>query len=217
MKMNLKKIILFTMSACPMGRTMKHVLEEVTKRDSSLEFLIVYIDIEPETTNKYSIQSNPTTLFLAEDDKETGRIIGFKEVDEVLQVIDGAVETVVEWNYHQLEHTKEKQVENYTIYLYKGDRLESVDVDYQNPTSVKTPRITALNLLLKRNVAGYTTPFLPNTELNLVEFSEGLARVYLHMDDLDKEKQNAEKMKNSILKTLSPFGINEVEVIINFQ
>ncbi|KGA96711.1 hypothetical protein BALCAV_0214530 [Alkalihalobacillus alcalophilus ATCC 27647 = CGMCC 1.3604] len=85
--MKITSFTLFTMSACPLGRTMRHVLGEVTTLLPELTFSIVFIDQEPEVTNEAGINNNPTTLFRDKNGKEVYRIEEFKETDEVIQLL----------------------------------------------------------------------------------------------------------------------------------
>ncbi|MCM3715884.1 thioredoxin family protein [Alkalihalobacillus oceani] len=208
--MKVTNITLFTMSACPLGRTMRHVLEEVTTLLPELTFSIVFIDLEPELTNEARISNNPTTLFRDKNGKEVNRVEGFMETDEVIQLIK------TKKNYTTLPSgaKREKSVESYTIYLLNGDALEAVDIDFTNPTPVKTPRITAINLLLEADLQPLINPFPDSATLELVEFEEDLARVYIIHEEKTISERNAYKMKRCLQQTLHSFGIEKVELIL---
>ncbi|UQZ33431.1 hypothetical protein C2I18_07590 [Paenibacillus sp. PK3_47] len=85
MRQTIDKILLFTLSACPMGRSMKTVLEEwlASENEYGITFDVIYVDVDPETTNRYRIKVNPTTIFLDGDSMELYRIEGFKEIEDV--------------------------------------------------------------------------------------------------------------------------------------
>ncbi|GAE33162.1 thioredoxin family protein [Halalkalibacter akibai] len=209
--MKVNDITLFTMSACPLGRTMRHVLEEVTTLLPELTFSIVFIDQEPELTNEARIKNNPTTLIRDKNGKEFHRIEGFKETDEVIQLIK------TKKNYTTLPSgaKREKSVESYTIYLLNGDALEAVDIDFTNPTSVKTPRITAINLLLEADFQPpLINPFPDSATLELVKFEEDLARVYINHEKKTISEHNAYNMKRCLQQTLHAFGIEKVELVL---
>lgn len=64
MSQSIKKLILFTLSACPMGRSMNTVIGELLTCKKEFAYEVVYVDVDHETTNRYCVKVNPTTLFL---------------------------------------------------------------------------------------------------------------------------------------------------------
>ncbi|KHF41184.1 thioredoxin family protein [Halalkalibacter okhensis] len=208
--MKVTNLTLFTMSACPLGRTMRHVLEEVTTLLPEQTFSIVFIDQEPELTNEARISNNPTTLFRDKNRKEVNRVEGFMETDEVIQLI----KTKKTYTTLPSGAKREKSVETYTIYLLNGDALEAVDIDFTNPTSVKTPRITAINLLLEADLQPLINPFPDSTTLELVSFEEDLARVYINHEEKTISEGTAYKMKRCLQQTLHSYGTKKVELVL---
>lgn len=84
---HVSKIMLFTLSACPMGRSMSDVLEEVQQTFPQIQFETVYVEIMADRANHYRIKKNPTTLFLDGQGNELYRMEAFAETDEIIAII----------------------------------------------------------------------------------------------------------------------------------
>lgn len=204
------KILLFTASACPMGRTMGAVLREVGERCKELIIDTYYIDIHIDHTNHYRIKQNPTTLFMSDDVQELYRVEGFKEAEEILNIIDQIHANQLTMG-EQREENRET-IEKYVIYLYQEEALVPIEMQYTNVTSVKTPRITLIKLLLHAQVNGLENPFPPSTILELVQFKESKGIITLK-EVGQPDQQDLTKMKKALEKSLDNFGIEEVEII----
>lgn len=211
------KIALFTLAACPIGRSMGTVLQEIAALHPEIEQKRAYVEIETEDTNRYRVKTNPTTLFLSEDGQELYRLEGFKETSEIQDILE-------KLDRHELttppEHEENREViEKYTVYLYKdkGHELVPLEVEYLNRTSVKAPRITATRLLVQAEAPGYKNPFPSGTTLELVQFKENQGQITLHFPEHIKARlaEGLPKMTTALQKTLSHFGISEVEIISN--
>lgn len=205
------KIILFTLSACPTGRSMGTVLKEVVENYLNIIFDTVYVDIDVKTTNNYRIKENPTTLFLDRTDNELYRLEGFKETEQVKQIIDEIDEN--KKNFSASIDENQEITEHYTIYLYKDEIPSPVKVKYRNQTSVKAPRIIAVQLLMKTNIEGYDNPFSPESKLELIEFKGNSATVTVQFNDV--YSMLVKKMELLLLRTLSLFGIKQVTLQIS--
>jgi len=207
--MLINKILLFTVSACPLGRSMRTVLAELKEHFPDIMYQTYYVDVDIAQTNHYRIKKNPTTLLVGEDDQELYRLEGFRETEEFLNIIDG-ISNQVRISIVPLEENKET-IEKYMIYLLDKDTLVAVEANYKNMTSVKTPRITLINLLLNANIEGLENPFPPNTVLELVQFIGNKAYITFKFP-IEVKEQDLIKMKLSIEKSLSPYGIDEVDI-----
>ncbi|RXT07929.1 thioredoxin family protein [Ammoniphilus sp. CFH 90114] len=204
------QVKLFTASACPMGRTMGTVIQEVKDCRPELSIDIYYIDIQVEEANVYRIKQNPTTLLLSEDGKELVRVEGFKETSEMLQLIEQSDSRGIHPS-EPIEANRESQ-EKYVIYLYdEQGTLVPVEVVHRNLTSIKTPRITLLQLLLKSIVHHLHNPFPVSSSLELVQFNGDKGTITLRgaSDTTEDERM---KMKRAAEKSLETFGIKEVEL-----
>ncbi|MED0677484.1 thioredoxin family protein [Aneurinibacillus thermoaerophilus] len=160
-------INLFTLTACPMGRSMGDVLFEISEHYEDIQTKIIYVELNTEATNFYRIKKNPTLLFLSNERKEIARLEGFHETEEVKNLID----QINQNNLNISIAYDENQVssETYTIYLYKDNNIAPIEINYQYPTSVKAPRITIINLLLKANIDGYYNTFFIMLHCNLFD------------------------------------------------
>ncbi|GED34102.1 hypothetical protein P9G84_31745 [Brevibacillus centrosporus] len=65
MSETVKKIILLTLTACPMGRSMGEVLQEIRSSFPELETETVYVELDAKRTNDFRVKNNPTLLFLS--------------------------------------------------------------------------------------------------------------------------------------------------------
>ena len=205
--MPINRILLFTLSACPMGRSMRNVLEELKKDFPNLMLQTYFIDVDIDQTNQFRIKKNPTTLFVGEDDQELHRLEEFKEKEEIINIVD-QINSQVQKSIELFEENQET-IEKYTIYLFDKDSLIPVEMTYRNMTSVKSPRITVINLLLKGNLEGFQNPFPLDTQLELVQFNGNKGNITMKFTKEVKE-QDMIKMKLALKRTLSPFGISEV-------
>lgn len=131
------------------------------KQDTSYE--VVYVDADHETTNHYRIKANPTTLFLALDGQELYRFEGFKETTEVMDLLEQMEEGTLRSEENREENRESKEV--YTIYLFDAEQIVPVEVESINLTSIKAPRITAIQQLLRERRDGLENPFPEHTSL----------------------------------------------------
>lgn len=206
----IKKIILFTLNACPIGRSMMTVLDEVSVLFPQLEFERVSVEVHIEEANHYRIKTNPTIIFADEKDKELYRLEGFHETNIVKDIIKKINLNEIT-GAQELEENTETE-EKYTIYLIKDRELSPVDVIYNNKTSIKAPRITAINLLLQADKDGYKNPFPPGTTLELVQFQNTYGAITLKfITDVDYKALIS--MKDSLQLTLSHYGIRHVDIL----
>ena len=207
-----KKIILFTLSACPIGRSMGTVMKEVAVLFPKLKFEVVYVEIEVEEANHYRIKTNPTTIFVDSDGRELHRLEGFHETNIVKDVIENINQNKVRSSL-ELAENKETE-EKYKIYLLKDSKFEPVEVVYNNKTSIKAPRITVITLLLQVSKEGYNNPFPSGTTLELVQFKDTYGIITLKiLNDVDEIM--IESMKEALQLTLSQYGIKQVDIKIS--
>lgn len=212
-----QKIWLFTVTACPTGRSMGFVMREaemVLKKPAlkEMEFRTIYVDAEPETANAYQVAVNPTVLFLDAQQEELYRLTGFHETGEI-------VNTVARASRGERSSGSEQEpgvtggTETYTIYRVKEGDLVPVIVEYANPTAVKAPRLTAIRQLLTAEAPGYDRPFPGNPVLQLAEFKEGKAIVHIRTSASFGGKLDQELAETALQKTLEPFGIASVRLV----
>jgi len=200
-----KKVLLFTVTACPMGRSMNTVMKEVCNALPQLCYEVVYADLQPDITNRYRVSKNPT-MILSGIDEELFRIEEFTETDDMISIIQqteaGKLAT------EKRDETSGGSIEEYVVYLLKDGELTPVRVTYENKTSVKSPRITAIKCLLKGE-EGYVTPFPPASELLQVQFDGKVGEVFVRVT-LPELQIDQEMMKEALLHTLSPYGVQQV-------
>ncbi|MMZ43464.1 hypothetical protein D1872_50140 [compost metagenome] len=201
---------LFNLSACPVGRSMGTILNEIKSHRSDLSFRTVYLDVETDLTNLYRVKKNPTTLFLDEQEKELGRIVGFKETDAVLLYINQLNDITSSASFPLEENQPSK--ETYTLFLLQGENLKPVLWEYDNLTSVRAPRITAIQLLLRSKKEGYINPFPPSCKLEYVDFKETNGRVVLKINSEEKFLLDMNRAVDSLSLTLKEFGIQDLKV-----
>lgn len=210
----IKKIVLFTLSACPMGRSMGTVLKEVAALFPELNFETVYVEIQVEEANYYRIKTNPTTLFVDENGREQYRLEGFHETNIVKNTIEKIKQKKIEL-VPELAENKET-VEKYVLYLLKDGKFSPVEVAYRNRTSIKAPRIIAITLLVQASKEGYSNPFPPGTTLELVQFRDTTGIITLKLTT-DVDQATLETMKEALQQTLSQYGIKQVELVLQKQ
>jgi hypothetical protein len=204
-----KKIVFFTLRACPIGRSMGTVLKEVADLFPELKFETVYVEVQVEEANQYRVKTNPTVLFVDESGKELHRLEGFHETNIVKEVMEKINQGEIEVTQELSENTKIE--EKYVIYLLKNGEFSQVEVVYNNLTSIKAPRITAITLLLQASIDGYSNPFPAGTTLELVKFKDTHGIITLKMSkDVDQAK--LQLMKEALQLTLSQYGIEQLEV-----
>lgn len=206
-----KKIIFFTLRACPIGRSMGTVLKEVAALFPELKFETVYVEIQVEEANHYRVKINPTVLFADENGKELYRLEGFHETNIVKEVIERINQGEIRVTQELVENTETE--EKYIIYLLKDRKLSQVKVVYNNLTSIKAPRITAITLLLQASKEGYSNPFPPGTTLELVQFQNTHGIITLKLAT-DVDQAELEIMKEALQLTLSQYGIRDVDLLI---
>ncbi|WP_036745800.1 thioredoxin family protein [Paenibacillus sp. UNC451MF] len=210
--MKVNKVVLFTLSACPTGRSMGTVLREVKERVSTIELETVYVDIQIEITNEYRIKTNPTTLFLDHDGKELYRVEGFQETELILGLIEQLNNEEI--TKGQSYEANAESMETYTVYLYNQDSIEAVEVQHPNKTSVRAPRITAVQVLLQARKEGLENPFPGSAALELVRFNGSFGEITIHMTREDEQQANKEKMRLALVNTLNHFGIDDVKLTV---
>lgn len=207
MTQQVAKLMLFTLSACPLGRSIQTVLGEVLTVKKKLNYEAVYVDADPETTNRYRIKSNPTTLFLSDGELELYRFEGFKETAEVLAIIEQIEEGILASSENREENQQTEEV--YTVYLYEGEQIVPIAVSYINLTSVKAPRITAIQQLLCVRRDGLENPFPEHASLEAVSFQKESGVVTLRSDEKVSASQ-AKRMRVLLSHTLAFYGVSEV-------
>jgi|SRR5680860_67744 len=206
-----KKIVLFTLSACPVGRSMGTVLREVTALFPELNFETVYVEIQVEEANHHRIKTNSTTLFVDENGIELYRLEGFHETNIVKDTLEKIKQKKIELA-PELTENKET-AEKYFLYLLKDGKVSPVEVAYINRTSIKAPRITAITLLVQASKEGYSNPFPLGTTLELVQFRDTTGIITLKLAN-DVDQATLESMKEALQQTLSQYGIKQVELIL---
>jgi hypothetical protein len=205
------KIIFFTLRACPIGRSMGTVLKEVAALFPELKFETVYVEVQVEEANHYRVKTNPTTLFVDENDTELYRLEGFHETNIVKDVIENIDQGEIRGTQEQVENTETD--EKYVIYLLKDGKFSQVEAVYNNRTSIKAPRITAITLLLQASKEGFSNPFPPGTNLELVQFQNTHGTITLKLA-IDAGEAQLELMKEALQLTLSQYGIRDVDLLI---
>jgi hypothetical protein len=185
------------------------VLKEVAALFPKLKFETVYVEVQVEEANHYRVKTNPTVLFTDENDKEIYRLEGFHETNIVKEVIEKINQGEIKVTQELVENNEID--EKYIIYLLRDGKFSKVEVIYNNRTSIKAPRITAITLLTQASKAGYSNPFPAETTLDLVQFQNNHGTITLKMaKDVNETEQ--ELMKEALQLTLSQYGIEQVEV-----
>ncbi|GIP32529.1 thioredoxin family protein [Paenibacillus sp. J2TS4] len=209
MSERIKKLLLFTLSACPMGRSMNTVLGEVLASKQDLAYEIVYVDVDHETTNHYRVKTNPTTLFLDWNGKELYRLEQFRETSEVM----GLFEQIEEEGLRSDEPREENEAtnESYTVYLYDRGQAVPVKTESINRTSVKAPRISTIKQLLRTRPEGLDNPFPADASLEQVSFHIDSGIVTLRSSSAPNDQENRQ-MEALLALTLAPYGIHEIKL-----
>jgi len=207
-----QKIVLFTLSACPMGRSMDTVLSEIKNKFPFIEFETIYVEVMTDITNHYKIKKNPTILILDKQNNERYRVEGFVEIEELIDTIEKVNKSKLD-SSRKFESNQET-VETYTIYFYKNKDIVPLEMHYNNVTSVQAPRIIVINLLINTKIDGYENPFPLSSKLERVNFDRHRGDVVIHIDLEEVEKATMNKMKLALAKTLSHFGIKNVQLTI---
>lgn len=206
----LKSICLFTVTACPTGRSMGMVMQESAGVLEQLEFQTIYVDAEPDKANQYGVSVNPSTLFLGQEGLELYRLEGFHEtrviVRTAVQIMEGSLSGQL-----PAPSAPENTAEAYEVYLYQENELVPVLTEYMNPTPVKSPRLTAIRQLLRTRVLDCENPFPRSASLDLARFQGSLAKVYICTDEADSG-YDRRRAAAALQKTLEIFGIYEVEL-----
>ncbi len=210
-------IMLFTLSACPMGRSMGMVMNEIQVRYERIHIEIVYVELQPEEANKYRIKSNPTTLFLNEHQEELYRVEGFAETE----VIETYIEQLNEGMLMTAERLAENEAseEEYTIYLRQNEKWVAVKQVYANYTSIKAPRIHAILALLTAEGSDQertANVFPKHSQLVKLSFLDQTAQVELDLPNArDIGIQQLELMREALQLTLETFEVKNVELILD--
>jgi hypothetical protein len=207
MRQLVRKMMLFTLSACPMGRSMNTVIGEILTCKNDLAYQVVYVDVDYETTNRYRVKMNPTTLFFDLNGRELYRIEGFMETAEVWKLFS----QIEEGSLRSEEPREENRETNetYTLYLYHNGHIVPVEEEVKNLTSVAAPRITVIQQLLRTRPEGFDNPFPVDTSLDRVAFHNQYGVVTLRAQN-EVGKQETERMKELLTRTLNAYGITEV-------
>ncbi|MEX2460643.1 MAG: thioredoxin family protein [Paenibacillaceae bacterium] len=186
---------------------MNTVIDEILTCKNDLAYQIVYVDVDHETTNRYRVKTNPTTLFLDNNDRELYRIEGFMETTEVwslfTQIEEGSLRSEEPWEENR------GTIETYTFYLYHNGHVVPVKEEVKNLTSVAAPRITAIQQLLSSRPDGFDNPFPRGTSLEQVTFNDKYGVIRLHTPH-EVDKQETEQMKALLLRTLAAYGITDI-------
>lgn len=209
MAQSVKKLMLFTLSACPMGRSMNTVIRELVTRRKELVHEVVYVDVDHETTNRYRIKTNPTTLFLDGGGAELYRLEGFRETEEVWNLLRRIEEGALRSEPPREENRE--TAETYTIYLYQNGRAVPVETTVINKTSVKAPRITAIRQLLRTRPEGYDNSFPPDASLERVSF-HGNSCVVTLRSAAERSGEETDRMKILLAQTLAVYGISDIRL-----
>ena len=214
MENNVAALKLFTLSACPMGRSMGMVMNEVQGRYEALQTDTVYVELMAQEANDYKIKKNPTTLFLNYYGEELYRIEGFAETEVIIHHMDQLNQGVF-MPTEKLDRN-ELTIETYTVYMLDQADLTAVEQTYNNLTSIKAPRIHAILTLLqaKQEDSHLVNPFPVDSELVSVQFSDehGIIEVR-YTKQAEVEGSSFELRQQALQKTLQPFGIEEIELI----
>jgi len=205
----LRKIVLFTLSACPVGRSMGTVLTEIGHQYPEFEIERVYVEIQTEVANRYKVKTNPTTVFVNPMGEELYRIEGFKETEEILLIIERIKSG--QWVGSPILEKNKESTEEYTVYLWQENNAVPVQILYRNLTSIKAPRITAIRCLLQSQKEGYENPFPFGTELEWVQFKDVQGQITLKVKE-KVDEQTVKMMHKCLQKTLQHFGVNEVKM-----
>lgn len=132
------KIMLFTLSACPVGRSMGTVLNETRIHFPQVDIKTIYVEMEPDITNQYKIKKNVTTLFLDGQHQELYRLEGFVETAEMIKTIENINNGTI-LSSETYEQNK-GSMEFYTVYLYNDEEeIVPINMPYYNQTSVQAP------------------------------------------------------------------------------
>lgn len=206
--MKVRKLRLFTVTACPTGRSIGTVLREVCSRLTELSCEIIYVELHPDLANRCRISTNPTTVLLDEREEELFRLQGFTDTDELIAAIRDANEGRLQED-HDCEVPCGGAAETYILYLYRGDSLVPYETEYSNPTAVKAPRITAIRLLLQVRAEGLRNPFPSSSVLTEVNFADRLGEVAIRTSET-VSSDDRERMRLALVHTLAHFGIDEV-------
>ncbi|MFD2117380.1 hypothetical protein ACFSTH_10020 [Paenibacillus yanchengensis] len=212
---NVTALKLFTLSACPMGRSMGMVMDEVQARYTSLHIDIIYVEIEAELANEYRIKTNPTTLFINDHNEELFRMEGFVETEVIVDYIEQLNEGI--FMLDEKLPPNESVQETYTVYLSDGTKLVAASHTYYNQTAIAAPRIHAILSLLSATADGLYNPFPLETKLISVQFIERVGTVTLGIADyksLEISEQTHALMKQALQLTLQSFDVTDVELII---
>lgn len=185
------------------------VLKEVADLFPNLKFETVYVEVQVEEANHYKVKINPTIIFADENDNEIYRLEGFHETNMVKEVIEKIDNGEIKLTQELGENNEIDEM--YEIYLLRDGIFSKVDVVYNNRTSIKAPRITAINELIKASQEGYINPFSLGTTLELVQFQNNQGIITLNLTK-DVNKDELELMKEALQLTLAKYGIENIEI-----
>jgi len=202
------KVLLFTVTACPIGRNMDIVIKEVCTELPQLEFEVIYTDLQHEITNRFCVSNNPTIIILDRMGKELYRVKEFTETDDMLAIIKQT--EAGKLTAEKCIDATTGSIEEYFVYLLKDNELAPVRVTYYNKTSVKSPRISAIKCLIIGE-EGYVSPFPPSSELLSVRFDGSAGEVVVRVSPSDLQIDQ-ETMREALLHTLGHFGILQVNL-----
>ncbi|MEF2244643.1 hypothetical protein [Paenibacillus sp. IITD108] len=216
MENNVTALKLFTLSACPLGKSMGMVMNEVQGRYASLQIDTIYVELSAQEANDFRIKKNPTTLFLNDGGEELYRVEGFAETEVIIQHIDQLNEGVFMKSEKLMKN--EQTVETYTVYMLENNELAAVEQTYTNETSIAAPRIHAIFALLQARRDNMTNVFPAHSELVSVQFSDGKGRIEIrYANKSAAESSFYELRRMALLKTLHPFHVTEVELVESYE
>jgi len=211
---NVAALKLFTLSACPMGRSMGMVMDEVQGRYEALHIDTVYVELMAQEANDYKIKKNPTTLFLNYNGEELYRIEGFAETEVIIHHLEQLNEGV--FMPSEKLGKNELTIETYTVYMLDEAGLIAVEQSYNNETSIKAPRIHAILTLLKAKQEGsrFVNPFPAGSELVSVQFTDEHGTIEVRYTQQAEVEGSSFELRQQVLEqTLRPFGIERIELI----
>lgn len=211
MVQNVASLKLFTLTACPMGKSMGMVMNEVQAKHPSLPIDTIYVEISTDEANAFRIKKNPTTLFLNDGDVELDRIEGFAETEIILNRIEQLNEGII-MNAERLAENVET-TEHYTVYMLNDkEELTPVQQAFLNKTSIAAPRIHAILSLLAAKDEKHTNVFPTEAKLTSVSFSDHKGIIDIAYPTLPK-RDDLELRREALQLTLEHYGITRIELI----
>jgi len=81
------KVIKFSASWCGPCKTLKPVWNQVSSTIDDVEFEVIDIDLDPDTTAKYSVRAVPTIVFVKDGDK-VDELVGLCSAETLTKKIE---------------------------------------------------------------------------------------------------------------------------------